>query len=235
MVVEPATDAWPPIDRPAREVGDRQTWKWKVRSSTGGDSTYVEQRTFEAIEEGLEKYKVERLHRGAQGNGIAAGPAGTEWYLPSFEALPRKTLQSLVFGSVGGSVIGQPSAIFPLRKGKEVQFELSFKTTEPVAWTPLVNLSTGFNVEFRSACSIRDKTKLQLVGVEQELVKIDCYTKSDSNEISDVLYWSLEKNAVVRHDRRANSTVNGKITEVSMSGELVDNITESIRNPAQSK
>ncbi|CAN5714409.1 hypothetical protein BH10BDE1_BH10BDE1_03590 [soil metagenome] len=232
MVVEPATDAWPPIDRPAREVGHRQTWKWKIRSSSG-DSTYVEQRTFEAIEEGLEKYKVERLQRNAQ--GVVAAPAGTEWYLPSFEALPRKTLQSLVFGSVGGSVIGQPSSIFPLRKGKEVQFELSFKTTEPVAWNPLVNLSTGFNVEFRSACSIRDKTKLQLGGVEQELVKIDCYTKSDSNEISDVLYWSLEKNAVVRHDRRANSTLNGKITEVSMSGELVDNITNVLRDPAQTK
>lgn len=233
MVIEPATDAWPPIDRAVPEVGQRQTWKWKIRSSAGGDSTYVEQRTFEAIEDGLEKYKVERLRRNAQ--DVVAAPAGTEWYLPSFEALPRKTLQSQTFGSVGGSVIGQPSAIFPLRKGKEVQFELSFKTTEPVSWNPLVNLSAGFSVEFRSACSIRDKTKLQLGGVERELVKIDCYTKSDSIEISDVLYWSLEKNVVVRHDRRANSTANGKINEVSMSGELVDNITDVIRNPAQSK
>jgi serine/threonine protein kinase len=235
MVVEPSTDAWPPIERVAPEIGARQTWKWKIRSSQAGESTFVEQRTFEAVEDGLEKYKVERLRRNPSGDGVVADTAGEEWYLPSFAALPRKTLRSLVFGSVGGSAIGQPSAIFPLRKGKEVQFELSFKTTEPVGWQPLLNLSSGFAVDYRSACSIRDKLKLTLGGHEQELVKIDCYTKSDASEVSDVLYWSPEKSAVVRHDRRSSSTVHGTISEVSMSGELVDNVPNVLRNPAQTK
>lgn len=237
MVIEPAADAWPPIQLRPLEPGTVTTYKWKVRSSHGGDSTYVERRTFEALDEGLQKYKVERLKR--SGNGVAAETAGTEWYLPGFSALPRKTLQSQVFGSVGGSAVGQPAAVFPLRKGKEVQFELNFKSTEPVAWTPLVQLSSGFSTGYRTACSVRDKVKLAIGGTQQDLVKIDCYSKSDSGEISDVLYWSDEKNVALRHDRRVNSTSGGVVSEVSMSGELVDNVANvtqtPIRNPAQGK
>lgn len=236
MVVEPATDAWPPVAWVEPPVGDVSTWKWKVRSTSGGDTTYIERRTFEGPDEGLQKFKVERLKRSPA--GVIAEAAGTEWYLPGFPALPRKTLQSLLFGSVGGSAVGQPGAVFPLRKGKEVQFELSFKSTEPVSWTPLVQLSGGFSTNYRSACSVRDKVKLTLASGQQELVKIDCYTKSDTGEISDVLYWNVEKNTALRHDRRVNSTSGGTVSEVSMSGERVENVANvqpAVRNPAQNK
>ncbi len=233
MVIEPSVDVWPPIDYVAPTVGTVRTFKWKVRSTRNGESTFVEQRTFEGDDDGLEKYRVERLRRNLKGPGVVAEPAGTEWYLSTFAALPRKTLQSVVFGSVGGSAIGQPAAIFPLRKGKEVQFELSFKSTEPVGWIPVVNLSTGFVVDFRAACSIRDKVNLTVNGKDHELVKIDCYTKSDTTEISDVIYWSAELGTAVRHDRRANATIGGTITEVSMTGELVDNVGDVIRSPAR--
>lgn len=237
MVVEPAVDAWPPVALSALTPGAVQTYKWKVRSSQGGDSTFVERRTFEGEEEGLQKFKVERLKR--NGTAVVSEPGGTEWYLPGFSALPRKTLQSRIFGSIGGSAVGQPAAVFPLRKGKEVQFELTFKSTEPVAWTPLVQLSSGFSTSYRTACSVRDKVSLTLSGAPQELVKIDCYTKSDTGEISDVLYWSSEKNVALRHDRRVNSTSGGVVTEVSMSGELAENVATEVgthvRTPAQKK
>lgn len=222
MVVEPSTDAWPPIDRVDPKPGDQHTWKWKVRSTQGGDATFVERRIFDGVDQGLLKYTVVRLARNPSGSGVVSQPAGTEWYVAGFNALPRKTLQSKVFGSVGGAAVGQPAAIFPLRKGKEVQFELSYKSTEPVSWTPLVPLSTGFLTNYRSACSVRDKISLNVQGSLRELVKVDCYTKTDSGEISDVIYWSPDLGAELRHDRRVSSTSNGVITEVSMSGERVE-------------
>lgn len=238
MVVEPSTDAWPPVVLETIPPGQVTTWKWKVRATKGGESTFVERRTFEGEEDGLRKFKVERLKRAPTGDSAVAESAGTEWYAPGFSGLPRKTLQSLVFGSVGGATVGQPGAIFPLRKGKEVQFELSFKSTEPVAWTPLVQLSTGFATNYRSACSVRDKVKLTLASGPHELVKIDCYTKSDQDEVSDVMYYSVEKAATLRHDRRVNSTAGGAVIEVSMQGEVVDNVANvqpAVRNPAQNK
>lgn len=235
MVVEPATDAWPPITYTELPQGYEQTWKWKQRSTAGGDVSFVERRIFEGIEDGLQKFKVERLKR--SGTGVLAESSGTEWYLPGFSALPRKTLQSKTFGSIGGSSVGDPGALFPLRKGKEVQFELGFKSTEPVAWTPVISLSNGFSAHYRTACSVRDKVKIQTASGLTELVKVDCYTKSDSEEISDVLYISPEKNIAVRHDRRLNSTSGGVVSEVSMSGELVENLsniqsTATIRTPS---
>ncbi len=235
MVIEPASDAWPPIALSELSPGFEQTWKWKQRSTSGGDVSFVERRIYEGMDDGLQKFKVERLKRGA--NGVVAEASGTEWYLPGFSALPRKTLQSKIFGSIGGSSVGDPGAIFPLRKGKEVQFELGFKSTEPVAWTPIIQLSGGFSAHYRTACSVRDKVTLQLTSGPAELVKVDCYTKSDSGEISDVLYLSPEKNIAVRHDRRLNSTSGGVVSEVSMSGELVENVssvqsTATIRAPS---
>jgi len=236
MVVEPATDAWPPIERVDPTPGDQHTWKWKVRSTQGGDVAYVERRVFDGVENGLLKYTVSRLTRNPAGTGVVSQPAGTEWYVAGFSALPRKTLQSKVYGSVGGAAVGQPAAIFPLRKGKEVQFELSYKSTEPVSWTPLVPLSSGFLTNYRAACSVRDKISLNIQGALRELVKVDCYTKTDSGEISDVIYWSAELGAEVRHDRRVSSTANGVISEVSMSGERVENAASAAatsRQPAQ--
>lgn len=237
MVIEPAVDAWPPIAYVEMSPGFQQTWKWKQRSTTGGDVAFVERRIFEGIEDGLQKFKVERLKRGPNGSGILTEAAGTEWYQPGFAVLPRKTLQSKIFGSIGGASVGDPSAIFPLRKGKEVQFELNFKTTEPVAWSPVIQLSSGFSTHYRTACSVRDKVKLQLASGLNELVKVDCYTKSDAGEISDVLYISPEKNMALRHDRRLNANVGGIVNEVSMSGELVENVsnpqsTATIRAPS---
>lgn len=236
MVVEPSTDAWPPIDRVDPQPGDSHTWKWKVRSTQGGDATFVERRVFDGVDNGLLKYTVSRLARNPSGAGVVSQPAGTEWYVAGFSALPRKTLQSKVFGSVGGAAVGQPAAIFPLRKGKEVQFELSYKSTEPVSWTPLVPLSTGFLTNYRSACSVRDKVSLNVQGSLRELVKVDCYTKTDSGEISDVIYWSADLGAELRHDRRVSSTSNGVISEVSMSGERVESAptgAPAARQPAQ--
>ncbi len=238
MVVEPAVDAWPPVALPELAPGTVKTWKWKVRASKSGDSTLIERRTFEGLEDGLLKFRIERLKRAPSGSGAVAEAAGTEWYLPGFEALPRKTLQSLNFGSIGGSAVGQPAAVFPLRKGKEVQFELSFKSTEPVSWIPLVQLSSGFSTSYRSQCSVRDKVKLTLASGNQELVKIDCYTKSDSGEISDVMYYSTDRQETLRHDRRFNSTSGGVVSEVSMQGEVVENVANvvpTVRNPATSK
>ncbi len=238
MVVEPATDAWPPVALENPTPGAVTTWKWKVRSTKAGESTFIERRTFEAADEGLLKFNVERLKRAPAGGGAIAEAAGTEWYAPGFAALPRKTLQSQIFGSVGGAAVGQPGAVFPLRKGKEVQFELSFKSTEPVSWTPLVQLSSGFSMNYRSSCSVRDKVKLTLASGPQELVKVDCYTKSDTDEVSDVMYYSAEKAIALRHDRRVNSTVGGAVIETSMSGEVVENVANvqpAFRNPAQNK
>ncbi len=238
MVVEPSTDAWPPIALENPAPGTVSTWKWKVRSTKSGESTFVERRTFESDDEGLLKFKVERLKRAPAGGGAIAETAGTEWYAPGFAALPRKTLQSQIFGSVGGAAVGQPGAVFPLRKGKEVQFELNFKSTEPVSWTPLVPLSSGFSTNYRSSCSVRDKVKLTLASGPQELVKVDCYTKSDTDEVSDVMYYSADKALALRHDRRVNSTLGGVVIETSMSGEVVENVANvqpAVRNPAQNK
>lgn len=238
MVVEPSVDAWPPVALENPIPGTVTTWKWKVRSTKTGESTFIERRTFEAVEEGLLKFKVERLKRAPSGGGAVAEAAGNEWYAPGFAAIPRKTLQSKIFGSVGGAAVGQPGAVFPLRKGKEVQFELNFKSTEPVSWTPLVQLSSGFSANYRSSCSVRDKVKLTLASGPQELVKVDCYTKSDTDEVSDVLYYSSDKALALRHDRRVNSTVGGAVIETSMSGEIVENVANvqpAVRNPAQNK
>lgn len=231
MVVEPSSDAWPPIQIRPMDVGAVRTWKWRVRSDRG-EGAFVERRTWEGVEDGLLKVKVERLKRAP--TGVVAEPAGFEWYQDGFYGVPRKSLRSTLFGSVSGAAIGQPGALFPLRKGKEVQFELTFKPVEaPGAPVELVKLQPTY----RTTCSIRDKMPIKVTLGAFEVVKVDCAIKADNHEINDVVYWSVDLNTPVRHDRRVVSTANGAITEWSFVGELAENhapnagAAASVRNP----
>ncbi|MDX9730419.1 MAG: protein kinase [Bdellovibrionales bacterium] len=223
MVIEPTGDAWTPIPYKAPAAGMVEVWRWRVRSEKG-NRVLIERREFGAMEDGLEKVKIE-LSREGQEQAVLA--SGWEWYTPGYPFLPRKTLRSPFFGSVGGDIVGQPNAVFPLRKGKEVQFQLGFQQTE--AASALMGVADQQRVQYRSSCLIRDKVKIGAGAAQIETVKIDCTSKSDQRELTDVIYWSEEKAQIVRHDRRFSQSVDGIMVDTMFSGEIVSRKPASVR------
>ena len=231
MVIDPPKDAWPPVVYRSPVVGEVATWKWKRRLSEGvndlGSSEIIERVSFDGLDQGLLKVKVERLKK--EGGGEIAMPAGFEWYTPGFGTVPNKALRSSTYGSFTGRVVGQPQAIFPLRKGKEVQFELGFEPRPEADLKPEIRLDASY----RSNCTIRDQMDLTTSLGAGKIVKIDCSLKSDRTELSETVYWSLERGVAVRRDRRFVSSVNGSPVEMIAIGELISHSAADLRQPAQ--
>lgn len=227
MVVEPTQDAWAPVTMPKWQVGHRQLWKWRERPEQGQERAFLQKRTLVEIANGLLEFQIEESALPAAGSRSPAAPpkfnpAGKEWIVPGFFALPRKTLQSRVFGTIGGTITGEPERTFPLRKGKELQFELAYQITEQVSFSPIAPLGGYSPIKYKSTCSVKDKIPL-VVGTlgQQSVVKIDCSTQSDTQEVKDTLYFSDSRGVPLRHDRRVLLTVGGKIKETSLIGEIV--------------
>lgn len=231
MVIEPPTDAWPPVIYRQPVVGEVAVWKWKRRVSEGvndlGSSEIFERVTFDSLDQGLMKVKIERIKK--EGGAELSAPAGFEWYTPGFATAPNKALRSNVYGSFTSRVVGQLNAIFPLRRGKEVQFEIVFEPRAEVGLKPEILLAASY----RSNCTIRDQVELTTALGPGKTVKIDCALKSDRSELSETLYWNLERGLAVRRDRRFVSSANGSPIETIAIGELISHTAADLRQPAQ--
>ncbi|MDZ4085040.1 MAG: serine/threonine-protein kinase [Bdellovibrionales bacterium] len=206
MVIEPSTDAWPPIAWQAPEMGAEQTWNWTAKDASGKAESFTELRTFVAEEDGLLKFKI--------GESL-------EWYQAGFSGIPRRASSSAIFGGLGGTVIGQPEMIFPLRKGKEVHFELVLNQTENVG-TP-THLKLGANLKLRGSCVVGDKANLQ--------VKTSCSFKSDSDlEVSLAMTWDEARKSFVKQEYRLVKVGGDQYIATTLIGEESSQASE-VRTP----
>lgn len=206
MVIEPSTDAWPPIAWQAPELGVEQSWTWTAKDPSGQTAEFSELRTFVAEEDGLLKFKI--------GESF-------EWYQAGFSGIPRRASGSAIFGGLGGTVIGQPEMIFPLRKGKEVHFELALSQTENTGLP--THLKLGPQLKLRGSCVVGDKTNLQ--------VKTSCSFKTDADlEVTVAMTWDEVRKKFVKLEYRLVKTGGDQYIATTLTGEETSQVSE-VRTP----
>jgi hypothetical protein len=206
MVIEPSTDAWPPIAWQVPEVGAEQSWTWTAKDTSGQTAVFTELRTFVAEEDGLLKFKI--------GESF-------EWYQAGFSGFPRRASGSAIFGGLGGTVIGQPEMIFPLRKGKEVHFELALNQTENTGLP--THLKLGPQLKLRGSCVVGDKTNLQ--------VRTNCSFKTDADlEVSVAMTWDEARKKFVKQEYRLVRTGGDQYVVTTLTGEETSQVSE-VRTP----
>lgn len=203
MVIEPSSDAWPPVSWRNPESGVEWKWTWNLKDGLGQTSSFTETRAFVGEEDGLLKFKV--------GDSF-------EWYQQGFMGFPRRTSGSPVFGGLGGTVVGQPEMIFPLRKGKEVHFEMVLNQTENTGLPTYLKL--GANLRARGSCIVGEKA-VGSNGDPQAYVKTVCSFKTDSDiELSVGMTWDEARRMVTKQEYRIVKTAGDRYEVTTLSGEL---------------
>lgn len=215
MVIEPSTDAWPPVAWHPPQLGESQSWNWTHRDRDGYATKFTETRTLEAEDDGLLKFQIR------SGKVETAGSESFEWYKPGFLGIPRRASGSSVFGGLGGTVVGQPEMIFPLRKGKEVHFELALNQVENVGFSTY--LAFGQSLKARGSCVVGDKINFA--------IKTVCSFKTNSEiELTVALTWDERRRAVTKKEYRLVKTSGEKYAVTTLTGEETSGKTD-IRTP----
>lgn len=221
MVVEPSSDPWPPIPWQREVIGSERDWLWTLKSPNGEISKLAETRTLIAEEDGLLKFQVK-----SAASQSVSGEA-FEWYQPGFLAIPRRATGSTVFGGLGGTVIGQPELIFPLRKGKEVHFEFTLNQEDNKGFPTF--LKFGASLKARGSCVVGDKANVQSDG--HGFVKTTCTFKTDASlEVSLAITWDEGHRKFVKQEYRLINTANDRYDVTTLVG--TESLSGSnVRNP----
>lgn len=237
MVVEPSTDAWPPVEWKSQAANVPEEWVWQVKSSSAPFEKQIHEiRAFESEEtesHGLLKFRIVTTEREAN---RTVQKTAFEWYRPGYIGLPVKTSGSPALGTFGATILGEPERIFPLRKGKEVHFETEIRGEDPDGVFPVFSKLVGKSVlpsslKLRASCVIGDKIADQVVT--------DC-TYHAANvvdgkiEIVSSSTWNVTKSQVVASRLRVVSTTDSSVEMYSISGQRADSSTD-VRLPAQSE
>ncbi len=209
MVVEPSSDAWPPIPWQAEEIGSQREWTWTLKTPTGETPAFTESRTLIAEEDGLLKFQIK-----SAGVPSFSGDA-FEWYQPGFMAIPRRASSSTIFGGLGGTVIGQPELIFPLRMGKEVHFEFTLNQENNQGFATL--LKFGSSIKARGSCVVGEKANVQSDGQGQ--VKTTCNFKTDASlEVVLAMTWDEVQRRFTKKEYRLVNTANDRFEVTTLVG-----------------
>ncbi len=219
MVIEPNSDAWPPVEWREPEAGVERTWSWSVRNGSGKVVKFEESRSFVSTEGDLLKFLV----RSKMDDGATI--TSTEWYQPGFLGLPRRTSASVLFGGLGGTVVGQPELLFPLRKGKEVHFELDLNQVANAGYPTIMKI--GSVLKARGSCIVGDK-----VDGSNAVVRTNCSFKTDSNlELSLAMNWSSDRRDLIKTEFRIVDSSSDKYEVTTIVGQEVAESVAAIRAP----
>lgn len=234
MVVEPTSDAWPPVEwgRPQERIS--ASWKWQVKSSVSPKEIAIQDvrvsEGSDSVDPNLEKFRVEtHQHDGEK----LTQRIGFEWYRSGYNGFPVKTSGSSIFGTVGVALIGEPERIFPLRKGKEVHFETTLKADSEHGLFPIFTELVGRPVvpselKLRSLCQVGDQI--------ESVVRTDCtyrtVTASPKIEIVSTSEWSVQRKEVISYRIKIVSTSDVNVEMHSIVGYRGDDVVEN-RMPSQ--
>lgn len=238
MVVEPSTDAWPPVAWANPTTSGTSEWTWQVKSSLApAEKVIRESRSVELDDSenpGLYKIRIVTSQRDSEANRFIQKTA-YEWYRPGYIGLPVKSSASPALGTIGVIILGEPERIFPLRKGKEVHFETELRSEGEQGLFPVFAALVGKPVlpgslKLRASCVTGDQNDGQIVT--------DCtYRATDvvgkKIEIVSSAAWSVAAREIVALRLRVVSTSDSSVEMHSVSGQRVEGAI-GLREPAQS-